>query len=241
MISSFVSKLLVVLMYVALCLFPEHSAGASLVTYGGTKGAAALRKKATTTTPLAVARDAVRTPVKVVKPVSVQIVIRSTSYSADEKNKDGAISADTDSAAFVSKTGVPLVYYVPGKIGTAAIAGNHVAEYGDLIVTPKGECFLAVDTGSALKKKKASRELAALRHIKNPVYSEAPVVDFFSPGNKQVGGEWGTVTIIKCPVDFMSLKVSQRKAYLDPSRWYKALAQCAPHAITQSKLLVASR
>jgi hypothetical protein len=152
-----------------------------------------------------------------------EFFVRSTSYSHNEPK------SDDDSSAKQSSTTVPLVYPESGKIGTAAVAHGQGISYGDLIVVSNNQgkdvYYLAVDTGSKVISRKASTKLAAMRGIKDTKYSDAIVVDFFSKGNKQVGTEWCNVKVIRCPVDFLSLKSSERARLLEMSVWSNALTK----------------
>lgn len=184
----------------ALCFFPEHNASAS-DTQRVNNEAAALRKKATAS----------------------QYFIRSTSFSHDEDATKGK-GGDAFSASYTSCTGVPLTYYTEGKIGTVAVSGVDGISLGDLVITKDNRCFLAIDTGGALKSKTASRKLARLYGYTDDAHINAPVVDFFIRGCAQVGDEWDIVTVIHNRDDFMSLSYKERARYLDPSVWESMLA-----------------
>jgi hypothetical protein len=233
---SYCKSSLVIVIIVIFSFFSEHKASASFAPNQGTNlSVSALRKKATihltaqqTTTPTSV------TPAPTTFKIE-KVFARSTAYSHDESE------SDDDTEAFRSKTQVPLAYLKEGEIGTAAIAGTFGIKFGDLIITPDGRRFLAVDTGKDLKDKKASRELADGRKKKQPkydsdLYREAEVIDFFSKDNEQVGNEWDTFTVVHNPKDFMSMKVSERKTYLKPEKWQSALAQLS----VKSSVLIAS-
>ena len=178
-----------------LCFFPEHNVVASDLNIE----AAALRKKATS-------------------PTIINLHIRSTSFHHDE------VGADDDSSAFSSKTQVPLRYAEPGEIGTAAVSNRDGINFGDLIIA-NGRMFLAVDTGTDVISKKASRQLAEKEGLIDSAFSDAPVVDFFTRNGEQVGDEWMNVKVIKCPVNFMKLKVAERKKLLKREMWEFALNQ----------------
>lgn len=152
----------------------------------------------------------------------VQVYARSTSYSHDE---DGA---DRYTGKHMSKSQVPLVYLKNNKIGTAAISNTGVPRFGDLIITPDGRRFLAVDTGRDVKSGKASTELVDVLkkyqpQIDCPKYREAEIFDFYMENNQQVCNEWDTFLVVRNPENFMSLKVSERAEYLKPEKWQQAL------------------
>ena len=158
--------------------------------------AAALRKKATA--------------------IEVQVFARSTYYFHNEKK------VDPDTASGKSATQVPLEYHEEGEIGVVSVSNVHGINFGDLVITPDGRCFLAVDYGFDVESKKASKELAKIKKITDPRYSDAPVLDFYS--KKQVGGLWDSFTVIKHPGSFLRLKVSERKKRMSKEFWEPILA-----------------
>jgi hypothetical protein len=178
----------------ALSFFPEHNVVA------GESPAAALRKKAT----------------------AIQVFARSTFYSHEEINEEGQNVADVDTAHFRSATQVPLKYHEEGEIGVVAVSNVHGINYGDLVITPDGRCFLAVDYGKDVKLKTASKVLALRKKISDPKYSDAPVLDFFS--KSQVCGLWDSFVVIKHPGSFLRLKVSERKKRMSKDFWEPILA-----------------
>lgn len=186
----------------ATCFFPEHIVVANPSTKGASpRLVAALRKKAT-------------------PQFQYQTVFaRSTSFSHDEDGRDH------NSAKFESITSVPLRYPDNGKIGSVSVSNIHGVNFGDLVITPDGQCFLAVDYGSDVESKKASRVLAEKMEIDDPKYSEAPVLDFFVRNEKQVGNYWDHFIVVKSPVPYLKLSVKERVKRYDPEAWRPILEQ----------------
>ncbi len=180
------------LCYVILCVALSFFPEHNVVA--GDSPAAALRKKAT----------------------AIKVFARSTYYSHDESD------VDEDTANHKSSTQVPLEYHEEGEIGVVAVSNIHGINFGDLVITPDGRCFLAVDYGTDVENKVASKELAEIKGIKDPKYSNAPVLDFYS--KRQVGGLWDSFTVIKHPGSFLRLKVSERKKRMSTDFWEPLLA-----------------
>lgn len=144
---------------------------------------------------------------------------RSTSFCSRE---DGA---DSNSRRHRTSTEVPLVPPGTGTTGVVSV-DPRIVPYGSLVIAPNGETFLAADQGSGVIKRTASRLLARKKKIDDPKYANAPVLDFFKPGCKQVGMEWDEFLVIAPPQgSFMNLKVSERKQMLRHDNWRQALGQ----------------
>lgn len=118
----------------------------------------------------------------------VELFARSTKYHATENKSDSdTIKGKTSSCA-------PISTVIKNGIGVVAVDPK-IVPYGSIVIAPDGKKFLAVDTGGAVKSKKASRKLADKFDL--PATSKeakAPVLDFY--GKTQVGKLWDTFRIV---------------------------------------------
>lgn len=118
------------------------------------------------------------------------IDVRATTYHKTEPN------ADRETRRGNSSLGLPLREVGPKTVGSIAIDPK-VIPYGSLVIitTKRGDasCFLCVDTGGAVKSRKASIALAKIQKLGSD-WAKRPVIDIYSA--KQYD-EWMSVVVIK--------------------------------------------
>ncbi len=135
--------------------------------------------------------------------------VRSTSYSANEKD------ADSDTKAGRNTATVPISNLEQTGLGAVAVDPK-VIPFGSVVIDSTGKKYLAVDTGVDVKSKKASKDLARKRGFrKDSAEYKAPVCDFYS--HKQVGKEWDHFTVLKYVglKPFLAFSRSEKKRYID--------------------------
>jgi 3D (Asp-Asp-Asp) domain-containing protein len=116
--------------------------------------------------------------------------VRATTYHKTEPG------ADRETRRGESSTGVRLTEVKPKVVGSIAIDPK-VIPYGSLVIvtTKRGEShlFLCVDTGGAVKSRKASKALAKKQKLGSD-WSKRPVIDIYSAKHYE---DWMTVVVIK--------------------------------------------
>jgi len=116
--------------------------------------------------------------------------VRATTYHKTEPN------ADRETRRGNSSMGLPLREVGPKSVGSIAVDPK-VIPYGSLVIitTKRGDasCFLCVDTGSAVKSRKASIALAKKQKLGKEMAGR-PVIDIYSTKNYD---EWMSVVVIK--------------------------------------------
>ncbi|MEI8337965.1 MAG: hypothetical protein WCF92_02335 [bacterium] len=135
--------------------------------------------------------------------------VRSTKYCADEPGADSETKAGRNTAEVsisnLAKTGLGAVAVDPKEI-----------PFGSVVIDNAGKKYLAVDTGSDVKKKTASKKLANKRGFKkDSKESKAPVCDFLS--HIQVGKEWDYFTVLKYVgrKPFLAFSKAEKKRYIN--------------------------
>jgi 3D (Asp-Asp-Asp) domain-containing protein len=116
--------------------------------------------------------------------------VRATTYHKTEPN------ADRETRRGNSSLGLPLREVGPKTVGSIAIDPK-VIPYGSLVIitTKRGDasCFLCVDTGGAVKSRKAAKVLAKKQKLGKEMAGR-PVIDIYSTKNYD---EWMSVVVIK--------------------------------------------
>ncbi len=192
-------------------------------------------------TMLAKKKSSVPTPVQRVKPQPISTQLANvtkfqvsevfacpTSYSHEEIGSTNRESAKQ----------VRLVYPDENPIGCVSISGTGDVHFGDLVIA-EGKPYLAVDTGTDVINKVASekRSNRMAKHnalYASPIFSKAPVLDFFMRKCAPVTAKpWATFTVVHCPMNFSSLKPSQRAEFLKLATWKKAFEQLETESSTK--------
>lgn len=142
----------------------------------------------------------------------VELFARSTKYHKDE------VKSDSDTIAGKTSSLIPIPTVIKNGIGVVAVDPK-IIPYGSVIIAPNGSKFLAVDTGGAVKSKKASKELADKIDLpETSKEAKAPVLDFY--GRTQVGKLWDTFRIIlyKGETPFKELSLREKKSFIKSIR-----------------------
>lgn len=142
------------------------------------------------------------------KKKTVTLLARSTSYNKDEAK------ADEDTKKKNTSTQVKVGTLENLQLGAVAV-DPAIIPYGSAVISPEGKVFIAIDTGSDVKSRKAATEYADTIGLSNssPEY-RAPVLDFYAYG--QIGKHFDRFKVIKYSgkTAFASLRSSQKLEYL---------------------------